>query len=211
LRSFCGRLYQFTHDRNAVIVSLPKWSIVMAADVYRLYPGEAPTFGIGPHSIQTEQAILGAVLANNKRFVQAESLRPDHFIDPMNAQLFAEIARRIIGGGLADAVTLKDWIVANTDPPISQVEASRYLTGIIQLPYRENLEPLDKYRERWGEISQDGAPSLSRMPRCIRLHRHLRKDKDHAQQGYLEASSCCLGCDKPGRSCSVSRCEQCVG
>jgi replicative DNA helicase len=102
----------------------------MAADVVPLFSERAPA-SEGPSSIETEQAILGAIIANNKRFVQAESLRPEHFFNELNGRLFGEIARRIIAGRLADGVTLKDWLVANSYPLLSQQEASRYLTDLI--------------------------------------------------------------------------------
>ena len=61
-----------------------------------------------PANQGAEQALLGALLANNKAYERvSEFLAPDHFADPVNGKVFAAIARRIEAGKLVDAVTLK--------------------------------------------------------------------------------------------------------
>jgi replicative DNA helicase len=61
-----------------------------------------------PTNLQAEQALLGALLANNKAFERVgEFLTPEHFADPIHGRIFAAIARRVEAGQLADAVTLK--------------------------------------------------------------------------------------------------------
>jgi replicative DNA helicase len=61
-----------------------------------------------PSNLQAEQALLGALLANNKAYERvAEFLTPDHFADPIHGRIFQSISRRIEAGQLADAVTLK--------------------------------------------------------------------------------------------------------
>lgn len=83
-----------------------------------------------PHSLEAEQAILGAILDNNRRFVQAETLRPEHFYDAMHGALFAEIARRVLANQLANAITLQPWLISVTQQAMSQEAASRYLVGL---------------------------------------------------------------------------------
>lgn len=72
-----------------------------------------PLFGISqrlpPSNLQAEEALLGALLANNKGSERCARLRPEHFSNPVNARTFAEIRRRIDGGALVDAVSLKDF------------------------------------------------------------------------------------------------------
>lgn len=103
-----------------------------------------------PSSSITEQAILGAVLANNRTFTQAETLRPEHFSDPMYGSLFAEIARRVIANQLADPVTLRDWVIANTNPAISPRDAADYLvslvSGVVSFDIKTYVEQL---KEQW--------------------------------------------------------------
>ena len=61
-----------------------------------------------PSNSQAEQALLGALLANNKAFERvAEFLAPEHFGDPIHGRIFAAIHRRINNGQLADAITLR--------------------------------------------------------------------------------------------------------
>ena len=75
--------------------------------------GEAPAgFGLGhrlpPANLEAEQALLGALLANNKAYERvAEFLEPAHFADAVHGRIYAAIRRRIEAGQLADAVTLR--------------------------------------------------------------------------------------------------------
>ncbi len=61
-----------------------------------------------PSNTQAEQALLGALLANNKAYERvSDFLAPEHFADPVHGRIFQAISRRIEAGHLADAVTLK--------------------------------------------------------------------------------------------------------
>ena len=61
-----------------------------------------------PANLQAEQALLGALLANNKAHERvSEFLKAEHFADPVHGRIFHAISRRVDQGQLADAVTLK--------------------------------------------------------------------------------------------------------
>ena len=61
-----------------------------------------------PSNQQAEQALLGALLANNKAYERvSEFLSPEHFVDPVHGRIYQAIVRRVEAGQLADAVTLK--------------------------------------------------------------------------------------------------------
>jgi replicative DNA helicase len=61
-----------------------------------------------PHNTQAEQALLGALLANNRAYERTCGfLKPEHFADPVHGRIYGAIARRIDAGQLADAVTLR--------------------------------------------------------------------------------------------------------
>ena len=61
-----------------------------------------------PSNVQAEQALLGALLANNRAYERiSEFLAPEHFADPIHGRIYQAIVRRIEAGQLADAVTLK--------------------------------------------------------------------------------------------------------
>ena len=61
-----------------------------------------------PSNLQAEQALLGALLANNKAYDRvSEFLSPEHFADPLHGRIFQAITRRVEAGQLADAITLR--------------------------------------------------------------------------------------------------------
>jgi replicative DNA helicase len=72
----------------------------------------SPLFGLSqrlpPSKLQAEQALLGALLTNNKAYDRvADFLLAEHFADPVNARIYQAIVRRVEAGQLADAVVLK--------------------------------------------------------------------------------------------------------
>jgi len=73
---------------------------------------DSPLLGLSqrlpPANLQAEQALLGALLANNRAYERvAEFLAPEHFAHAAHGRIFQAIARRIEAGQLADAVTLR--------------------------------------------------------------------------------------------------------
>ncbi len=63
---------------------------------------------IPPANLQAEQALLGALLANNKAYERvSEFLAPEHFADPVHGRIYQAIQRRVEAGQLADVVTLR--------------------------------------------------------------------------------------------------------
>ena len=73
-----------------------------------------------PHSIEAEQAILGALLFDNDVFWRIGSwLEPKHFYDPLHARIYEVACDRIGAGQLGDAVQLKS--VFDRDPGMAQI------------------------------------------------------------------------------------------
>jgi replicative DNA helicase len=73
---------------------------------------DSPLLGLSqrlpPSNMRAEQALLGALLANNRAFERvSDFLTAVHFADPIHGRIFQSVARRIESGQLADAVTLK--------------------------------------------------------------------------------------------------------
>ena len=61
-----------------------------------------------PTNLQAEQALLGALLANNRAYERiSEFLQPEHFADPIHGRIYMAISRRIERQELADPITLK--------------------------------------------------------------------------------------------------------
>lgn len=73
---------------------------------------DGPTFGGRqlPQNVAAEPPLLGAILSNPKAFhAVAAFLLPAHFAVPAHGRIFAEAGRRILAGGVADALTMNDW------------------------------------------------------------------------------------------------------
>lgn len=61
-----------------------------------------------PANDEAEQALLGAILAENRAYdAVAEFLRPEHFADGIHADIFAAAAQLINEGRAANAITLR--------------------------------------------------------------------------------------------------------
>jgi len=74
--------------------------------------GEGGLLGLSqrlpPSNPQAEQALLGALLANNKAYERvSEFLAPEHFADAAHGRIYRAIQRRIEAGQIADVVTLR--------------------------------------------------------------------------------------------------------
>jgi replicative DNA helicase len=95
----------------------------------RLWADEQPV-RTPPENMRAEQALLGAILANNKAFdAVSHFLRAEHFFDPVNATVFTAIACRIEAGRLADAVSLKSDL--ENAGSLEAVGGTAYLTSLL--------------------------------------------------------------------------------
>src|SRR3546814_1720387 len=71
-------------------------------------PGEPPANREPPHNLEAEQALLGAILINNRAYERvSEFLLTEHFADPVNGRIFKACGRLIDRGQIATPVTLK--------------------------------------------------------------------------------------------------------
>lgn len=82
-----------------------------------------------PMNLSAEQALLGAILANNKAADLCSFLRPEHFADLVHGRIFAECRRLIEAGRVADAVTLKG--VLEHDGVLDEVGGTAYLAQLM--------------------------------------------------------------------------------
>ena len=103
-------------------------------------PGSGPPgsgeglFGLSqrlpPANLEAEQALLGALLANNKAYERVgEFLAAEHFADSVHGRIFAAIQRRVEAGQLADAVTLRAEFEHNG--LLDEVGGPAYLTQLL--------------------------------------------------------------------------------
>ncbi len=78
-------------------------------------PGQGPgKSGVGsvPHSVTAEQALLGAIMVNNRFYDDLYGrLDADHFYVPMHGAVFSAIEGIINGrGGEANPITIRQWL-----------------------------------------------------------------------------------------------------
>jgi len=82
-----------------------------------------------PHSIEAEQALLGALLVNNDVFDRITSIISEvHFFDPVHGRIFEVIARRIQKNALASPVTIKAFL--EDDPGLAELGGPAYLVRL---------------------------------------------------------------------------------
>lgn len=116
----------------------PGWSVINEGraimslqDVPDFHKGEQQAYRELPHNIEAEQAVLGAIMLDNKLHERiAETLLPDHFYDPLHAQIFDTISQLILAGRIANPVTLRTFF-ENTGPLSPQMTVPQYLVRLI--------------------------------------------------------------------------------
>jgi replicative DNA helicase len=83
-----------------------------------------------PTALEAEQALLGALLANNRAYERvAGFLAPEHFADPVHAVIFRAIAARLNRGAIADAVTLRTDLA--DDGSLAEAGGTAYLAQLV--------------------------------------------------------------------------------
>ncbi len=84
-----------------------------------------------PHNTEAEQALLGAILANNQVFDKVnEFLRPEHFADALHGRIYEAVAKLIQRGQIANPVTLKNLF--DQDGALAEIGGAQYLVHLAQ-------------------------------------------------------------------------------
>ena len=84
-----------------------------------------------PQNLEAEQALLGAILANNKAFEKvSEFLKPQHFADAIHSKIFEVIAKLIQRGHVADVITLKNYF--EQEGSLNEVGEHKYLVKLAE-------------------------------------------------------------------------------
>jgi replicative DNA helicase len=84
-----------------------------------------------PVNYDAEQALLGAILANNLVFDRVnEFLRPEHFADPLHGRIYEAIGKLIQRGQIANPVTLKNLF--DQDGALTEIGGAQYLVELAQ-------------------------------------------------------------------------------
>jgi replicative DNA helicase len=82
-----------------------------------------------PVNYEAEQALLGAILANNAAYEKAaDFLRPEHFAEPVHGRIYEACGTLIERGQVANAVTLKN--VFERSEELAEVGGAKYLSEL---------------------------------------------------------------------------------
>jgi replicative DNA helicase len=102
-----------------------------SAAIAALHPPEEqqPKYRTPPANIEAEQALLGAILVNNRAYEQvSEFLRPDYFTDPLHGRIFDAIGKQLERGQEANPTTLQFFF--DTDGTSAEISGRSYLTRL---------------------------------------------------------------------------------
>ncbi len=101
-----------------------------------------------PQNIDAEQALIGAILINNKTFEKtSEFLKDHHFADSIHGKIYAVCGKLINRGHVADPITLKDYFTQSGE--LEEIGGHKYLFELT-----EKSSPAIN-AEYYGQIIQD--------------------------------------------------------
>jgi replicative DNA helicase len=102
---------------------------VKIADIARLRPSGEAEYRVLPHNEEVEQALLGALLVNNRALEKvSEFLRPVHFYNAVHGRIFEAVCKFIERGQDASPATLKNYF--DKDQDLVHVGGSQYLADL---------------------------------------------------------------------------------
>jgi len=85
-----------------------------------------------PYDIEVEQAVLGAVLVDNKALERVSSvLKPEHFYDPLHTRLYEAMLSSLERGSMV-ITPLTLHAAMKADPGLQEVGGLGYLAGLAQ-------------------------------------------------------------------------------
>src|SRR5258705_4309892 len=88
---------------------------------------EPLAFRQAPHTIDAEQALLGAILVNNEAMDRvAGFLQPEHFYEPIHQKIFETAGKLIQAGKQATPITLRTFF-ENSEPIDTNLTVPQYL------------------------------------------------------------------------------------
>ena len=101
----------------------------MLAPVPPAQPSDDGLIRTPPHNFEAEQALLGAILMNNRALERvAEFLRPEHFADPVHGRIFESCLTLTGRNQIASPVTLKTYM--SSDQGLKEMGGDAYLVRL---------------------------------------------------------------------------------
>jgi replicative DNA helicase len=84
---------------------------------------------VPPHNYEAEQALLGAILVNNRSYERiSEYLQAEHFADPAHGRIYQACGLLIERGQMANPVTLKTYL--ESDGSLTEIGGTHYLARL---------------------------------------------------------------------------------
>ena len=112
---------------NIALARTPRNAAMAVSDAPQITADGGLPFRTAPHNIEAEQALLGAILVNNEAHDRVSGfLLPEHFFDPVHAEIYETAAKLIGAGKQATPVTLKTFF-ENAEPIDSDLTVPQYL------------------------------------------------------------------------------------
>lgn len=105
---------------------------------------EEHRLSVPPHSVEAEQAVLGALMFDNDAMDRIADLRAEHFYRYDHRIVFEHIARLIISGRNADVITVYEAL--GTSGKAAEIGGLLYLNTLVQ------NTPGSSGVRRWAEI-----------------------------------------------------------
>ncbi|WP_119459601.1 replicative DNA helicase [Rhodospirillaceae bacterium SYSU D60014] len=100
-----------------------------SAIVTPLRGGDETPVRVPPHNYEAEQALLGAILANNLVLDRvSEFLLPEHFADAVHGRIYEAATKLIQRGQIANVLTLKNMF--DQDTALTEVGGAQYLARL---------------------------------------------------------------------------------
>lgn len=79
-----------------------------------------------PHNIEAEQALLGAILIDNRSYDRiGEDLKHEHFYDPLHGKIYAVMSSLLQTDRAVTPITLKTYF--ENEPPLGELTILQYL------------------------------------------------------------------------------------
>ena len=99
------------------------------SSVTPLRDGDPEPIRVAPYNIEAEQALLGAIFANNRAFERvADFLQPEHFGNGAHQRIFAAIGKLIERGLPATPIALKNLF--DQDSTLAEIGGGAYLAKL---------------------------------------------------------------------------------
>ena len=135
-------------------------------------PGAEPPVRAMPSNVEAEQAVLGALLVNNEVYDRLSAfLLPEHFFDPLHAEIYRTAGRRIVNGQIATPISLKPafegdaamgevggtgYLMRLADEAISVFNVADYGRQIYDMALRRDLIRLgEDIADRAGDLTDE--------------------------------------------------------